>query len=54
LKLSFAVGALTVPINIPGYYEWFNAIRGQWAALTVSIFIKIKNHSLVTSLLNCK
>lgn len=36
LKMCFAVGILTLPVYIPGYYEWFNAIRGQWAALTVS------------------
>jgi hypothetical protein len=36
LKLSVAVGILTVPAWIPGYSEWFNAIRGQWAALTVN------------------
>lgn len=35
LKMCFAVGILTLPVYIPGYYEWYNAIRGQWAALTV-------------------
>lgn len=39
LKSSLAVGILTVPAYIPGHYEWFNAARGQWAALTVRIYI---------------
>lgn len=39
LKLSACVGALTVPVYIPGYRIWFNSIRGQWAALTVSFII---------------
>lgn len=36
LKLSIAVGVLTLPAWIPAYRMWFDTIRGQWAALTVS------------------
>lgn len=35
LKLSAAVGILTIPAWLPDYQLWFAAIRGQWAALTV-------------------
>ncbi|RCI05206.1 hypothetical protein CU098_012605, partial [Rhizopus stolonifer] len=35
LKMSIVVGALTIPAWIPSTREWFAAIRGQWAALTV-------------------
>lgn len=38
LKLSIAVGLLTLPAWIPAYRVWFHTIRGQWAALTVSIY----------------
>lgn len=41
LKLSAAVGILTIPAWLPDYQLWFAAIRGQWAALTVSICIDI-------------
>lgn len=37
LKLSIAVGLLTLPSWIPAYRMWFDTIRGQWAALTVSL-----------------
>lgn len=37
LKLSAAVGILTIPAWLPDYQLWFAAIRGQWAALTVSV-----------------
>jgi len=36
LKLSAAVGILTIPAWLPDYQLWFAAIRGQWAALTVN------------------
>lgn len=36
LKLSVAVGILTIPAWLPDYQLWFAAVRGQWAALTVS------------------
>lgn len=35
LKLSAAVGILTIPAWLPDYQLWFAAVRGQWAALTV-------------------
>lgn len=43
LKLSIAVGVLTLPAWIPEYRMWFDTIRGQWAALTVSLIYRQSN-----------
>lgn len=37
LKLSLAVGLLTFPAWVFEYRDWFMNVRGQWAALTVSV-----------------
>lgn len=39
LKLSVAVGILTIPAWLPEFNYWFAAVRGPWAALTVSEII---------------